>query len=147
MSKLKSKENTSESILTYVNKTKKRKASASPEKQLKKTTTTVDETSKQQKANLKIVSWNVNGIRAWLTNGGLKYLESEQADIICFQELKCDKQKIPVEATPNGYKSYWLSGDQGRLIDGSITRRETKLNENFFSWIFGCWSIDKNRAD
>lgn len=33
-----------------------------------------------------------------------------------FQELKCDKEKIPSEATPNGYKSYWLSGDTGRII-------------------------------
>jgi exonuclease III len=31
-----------------------------------------------------------------------------------FQELKCDKEKIPVEATPAGYKSFWLSGDQGK---------------------------------
>lgn len=90
---------------------------------------------KNDKANLKIVSWNVNGIRAWLTNHGMKYVEAEQPDIICFQvefidlffclvfnkqklkflsqELKCDKEKIPKEATPNGYKAFWLSGDQG----------------------------------
>jgi hypothetical protein len=40
---------------------------------------------KGEKATLKLASWNVNGIRAWLTNGGLKYIEKEQADIICFQ--------------------------------------------------------------
>ena len=126
-------------IVTVVDKTKKRKASSSPAKKAKKTTAkTVDiddderenqdvkpsptmklETSdrlscKGEKSNLKIVSWNVNGIRAWLTNGGSKYIEREQADIICFQELKCDKEKIPIEATPTGYKSFWLSGDQGK---------------------------------
>ena len=41
--------------------------------------------SKEESSNLKIVSWNINGIRAWLTNGGLKYLDEEQADIVCFQ--------------------------------------------------------------
>lgn len=40
---------------------------------------------KGEKANLKIVSWNINGIRAWITNKGLKYIEQEQPDIICFQ--------------------------------------------------------------
>ena len=41
--------------------------------------------SKGEAANLKIASWNVNGIRAWLTNHGLKYIEAEQPDIVCFQ--------------------------------------------------------------
>lgn len=127
----------SKAIVTIVDKTKKRKASSSPAKKIKKTTASNDDddnrenhevkqspimtlqtsdrlSCKGEKANLKIVSWNVNGIRAWLTNGGLKYIEKEQADIICFQELKCDKEKIPIEATPTGYKSFWLSGDQGK---------------------------------
>jgi hypothetical protein len=129
-----------ETIITVVDKTKKRKASSSPAKKAKKPTASttdvvVDDdrenqdakpsptmklhtsdrlSCKGEKSNLKIVSWNVNGIRAWLTNGGLKYVEKEQADIICFQELKCDKEKIPIQATPTGYKSFWLSGDQGK---------------------------------
>ena len=40
---------------------------------------------KGEKATLKFASWNINGIRAWLTNGGLKYIEEEQPDMICFQ--------------------------------------------------------------
>ena len=40
---------------------------------------------KGNKATLKLVSWNINGIRGWLTNGGLKYIEREQPDIACFQ--------------------------------------------------------------
>ncbi len=41
--------------------------------------------SKGGKATLKLASWNINGIRAWITNGGLKYIEQEQPDMICFQ--------------------------------------------------------------
>ncbi|CAF1231666.1 unnamed protein product [Rotaria sordida] len=118
----------------------KRKASSSVEKNVKKTssineinsiepTQEVDDdaeiqlprtmtlktsdrlSAKGNKATVKFASWNINGIRAWLTNGGLKYIEQEQPDIMCFQELKCDKDKIPSEATPTDYKSYWLSGD------------------------------------
>ncbi|CAF0950695.1 unnamed protein product [Rotaria sp. Silwood1] len=124
-----------------IKKGKKRIASTSPVKKIKKTgsiqeeenhdTENIEEHSKEikqtvsmilktsdrlsckgEKSTLKLVSWNINGIRAWLTNHGLKYIEQEQPDIICFQELKCDKDKIPKEATPLGYKSFWLSGDQ-----------------------------------
>jgi hypothetical protein len=41
--------------------------------------------AKGEKATLKLVSWNINGIRGWLTNGGLKYIDQEQPDMICFQ--------------------------------------------------------------
>jgi AP endonuclease-1 len=43
---------------------------------------------KGAKATLKLASWNINGIRAWLTNGGSKYIEQEQPDMICFQVYK-----------------------------------------------------------
>jgi hypothetical protein len=39
---------------------------------------------KNDAATLKLASWNINGIRAWLTNGGLKYIEQEQPDAIGF---------------------------------------------------------------
>ena len=49
-----------------------------------------------KRATLKFVSWNINGIRAWLTNHGLNYIEKEQPDIICFQvkiPLKCNRNQ------------------------------------------------------
>ena len=56
------------------------------EKVTKMTLKTSDRRSCTENAsNLKIVSWNVNGIRAWLNSGACKYLEKEQADIICLQ--------------------------------------------------------------
>lgn len=148
--KLKATEN------AVVDRTKKRKASSSPNKPAKKPA--VDEENQEtpstnmsfqtsdrlsckgDQSNLKIVSWNVNGIRAWLTNGGLNYLEKEQADIICFQELKCDREKIPLEATPTGYKSFWLSGDQGKchVLHGFINKWIP------FSGIFRCGFIDES---
>ncbi len=164
--KLKVIQNDEKESMTIVDKTeedqpqtKKRKASTSPIKKVKKTTSdnmentevkqpalqTSDRLScKGEKSNLKIVSWNVNGIRAWLTNGGLKYIENEQADIICFQELKCDKEKIPIEATPTGYKSFWLSGDQGTR---HFNQRIAQLFHFPSSGLFRCGFINKNRTD
>jgi exodeoxyribonuclease-3 len=37
---------------------------------------------------VKIITWNVNGIRACLGKGFLEYVQSENADIICIQETK-----------------------------------------------------------
>src|SRR5690606_2171245 len=38
---------------------------------------------------VKIISWNVNGLRAVLRKNFLDYLNSEQPDILCLQETKC----------------------------------------------------------
>jgi hypothetical protein len=91
--RLKSKDN------LQTTKGKKRTASSSPVKVKKGSAVNEDQTEENkptlksserlscqgQPASLKLVSWNVNGIRGWLTHGGLKYLDEERADIVCFQ--------------------------------------------------------------
>ncbi|XP_064471872.1 recombination repair protein 1-like [Ornithodoros turicata] len=63
--------------------------------------------------NLKICSWNVNGIRAWVGKGGLDYVKSENPDILTLQETKCTESKVPKEVKElEDYHSYFLSGDQ-----------------------------------
>lgn len=62
--------------------------------------------------NLKIMSWNVNGIRSWFDQKGLEFVKSEAPDVFCCQETKCDKSKIPPATELKGYHSYWLSGDK-----------------------------------
>lgn len=58
--------------------------------------------------NLKIASWNVNGIRAWIKKNGLDYLKKEQPDIMALQEVKASDKDIPTEArNVSGYHSYW----------------------------------------
>jgi len=60
--------------------------------------------------NLKITSWNVSGVRACLEKSGLDYIKAEDADIVCLQELKCDKVKIPIQLEMKAYHCYWLAG-------------------------------------
>ncbi|CAB4067475.1 APEX1 [Lepeophtheirus salmonis] len=57
------------------------------------------QTQKGKKScNLKITSWNVAGVRAWIKKGSLSYLlETEKPDIFCLQETKCSETKIPCE--------------------------------------------------
>jgi len=56
--------------------------------------------------NLKLVSWNLNGIRACLTKGLLDFINQQEADIYCFQEIKACIDKIPesIQNLENYYK-------------------------------------------
>jgi exodeoxyribonuclease-3 len=60
---------------------------------------------------LKIYSWNVNGIRA-VTRKELwqPFLDTEQPDILCLQELKAKPEQI--DADINGYNAFWYSADK-----------------------------------
>ncbi|XP_034670128.1 LOW QUALITY PROTEIN: recombination repair protein 1 [Drosophila subobscura] len=59
--------------------------------------------------NLKICSWNVAGLRAWLKKDGLQVLALEEPDIFCLQETKCSNEQLPDEMTNvPGYHPYWL---------------------------------------
>ncbi|AGO60990.1 exodeoxyribonuclease III [Ferroplasma acidiphilum] len=61
---------------------------------------------------MKILSWNVNGIRAAVKNGIIKTLENENPDIILLQEAKADKMDIPEELHHTGYKIYVNPADK-----------------------------------
>lgn len=53
---------------------------------------------------MKILSYNVNGIRAAITKGFLDWLQAANPDIICLQEIKANEDQIPVlEITAAGY--------------------------------------------
>jgi exodeoxyribonuclease-3 len=57
---------------------------------------------------MKIVSWNVNGIRACGKAGFLKWFEQENADIVCLQEIKARPEQLEVEyQNPLKYHSIW----------------------------------------
>jgi AP endonuclease 1 len=64
--------------------------------------------------NLKIATWNVAGIRAWITKCGLDYVDKEKPDILCLQEIKCTEDALPAEAKIKGYHPYWLAKPGGR---------------------------------
>ncbi|XP_067121708.1 exodeoxyribonuclease-like [Centruroides vittatus] len=78
-----------------------------------------------KKWNLKISSWNVNGIRSWLDKG-IAFLKEENPDILCLQETKCGDNEIPKKIKDfEGYHKYWLSGDQkGYSGVGLLTKKK-----------------------
>lgn len=54
---------------------------------------------------MKLISWNVNGLRACVGKGFLDYFKKEDADIFCLQETKLQKGQIDLEL--EGYYQYW----------------------------------------
>lgn len=59
---------------------------------------------------MKLISWNVNGIRACVNKGFKEFFEEIQADIFCIQETKCQPEQIDLSF--NGYTSYWNSAEK-----------------------------------
>lgn len=54
---------------------------------------------------MKLISWNVNGLRACVQKGFLEYFKEADADIFCIQESKLQEGQIDLELT--GYNQYW----------------------------------------
>ncbi len=54
---------------------------------------------------VKVVSWNVNGLRACVRKGFLEYFREINADIFCVQETKLQEGQIELEL--EGYEQYW----------------------------------------
>ncbi|XP_065907192.1 exodeoxyribonuclease-like [Dysidea avara] len=77
------------------------------------------------KWNLKICSWNVNGIRAWMKKGGVEYLKKESADVYGLQEVKCSHEDMP-ESLPkelSDYHCYWYPAEKkGYSGTGLLTK-------------------------
>ena len=58
---------------------------------------------------MRIISYNVNGIRAAIKKGFLDWLKSDPADVICLQEVKAHKEDIDIQSIKEaGYESAWF---------------------------------------
>lgn len=66
--------------------------------------------------DMKIISYNVNGIRAAITKGFLEWLQQANPDVICLQEIKATEDQIPkieIEAAGYPYQYYFPAEKKG----------------------------------
>ena len=78
---------------------------------------------------MKIISWNVNGIRACLKKGLLDFIKQEAADIYCFQETKASpgiEDIAPLELTD--YQQHWHHAEKKGYSGTMILTREEPLS-------------------
>ena len=72
---------------------------------------------------MKLISWNVNGLRACLTKGFLDFFQEIDADVFCVQETKMQQGQAEVDLP--GYQQYWNSADKkGYSGTAVFTKRE-----------------------
>ncbi len=81
---------------------------------------------------MRIISYNVNGIRAAIKKGFADWLASNPADIICLQESKATIDDIDhAHFEKAGYTSYWFSA-QKKGYSGVVILSKTKADKVFY---------------
>ena len=80
---------------------------------------------------MKLISWNVNGLRACMGKGFMDFFKEADADIFCIQESKLQDGQITMEL--EGYHQYWnyavKKGYSGTAI---FTKKEPLFREVLF---------------
>ena len=62
---------------------------------------------------MKIISYNVNGIRAAINKGFIDWLQETNVDVICIQEIKANKEQVQTNLLDKiGYHNYWFSAQK-----------------------------------
>jgi exodeoxyribonuclease-3 len=86
---------------------------------------------------MKLISWNVNGIRSASRKGLLEWLSREAPDVLCLQEIKAQTSDVDeLMLSPLGYKSYWHSAKK-RGYSGVATYVKSGVNTEPKSIIYG----------
>ena len=78
---------------------------------------------------MKLISWNVNGIRACLKKGFLDFFKEANADIFCLQETKCQQGQVELEI--EGYTSYWNSAEKKGYSGTAVFTKKKPLNVTY----------------
>ena len=78
---------------------------------------------------MKLISWNVNGIRACLNKGFSDFFKEVNADIFCLQETKCQPEQINLEF--EGYTSYWNSAERKGYSGKAIFTKKQTVNVTY----------------
>lgn len=75
---------------------------------------------------MKLISWNVNGLRACVTKGFVDIFNTLDADIFCVQETKLQQGQIDLEL--DGYHQYWNYAEKKGYSGTAVFTREEPLD-------------------
>ena len=75
---------------------------------------------------MKLISWNVNGIRACVKKGFLEFFEKVDADIFCLQETKLQEGQIVLDL--DGYHQYWNYAEKKGYSGTAIFTKVEPIN-------------------
>ncbi len=78
---------------------------------------------------MKLISWNVNGLRACVQKGFLEYFKEADADIFCLQETKMQPGQLELELP--GYHQYWNSAEKKGYSGTAVFTRKEPLQVTY----------------
>lgn len=78
---------------------------------------------------MKLISWNVNGIRACLTKGFEDSFQALDADIFCLQETKCSEGQVKLELP--GYHQYWNYANRRGYSGTAVFSKKEPLHVSY----------------
>ena len=78
---------------------------------------------------MKLISWNVNGLRACVGKGFTEFVEAQQPDILCLQETKLQAGQI--EMNLPGYHQYWNYAEKKGYSGTAIFTKEEPLSASY----------------
>lgn len=88
---------------------------------------------------MKLISWNVNGLRAVLKKGFLDFVRKEKPDVLCLQEIKAAREDVTVELP--GYEQFWNSAERKGYSGTAVFTRVKPLK------VVNGLGIDKHDAE
>ncbi len=78
---------------------------------------------------MKLISWNVNGIRACVQKGFLDFFQEADADIFCIQESKMQEGQLKLEL--EGYHQYWNYAEKKGYSGTAIFTKQEPLSVQY----------------
>lgn len=78
---------------------------------------------------MKLVSWNVNGLRACVGKGFMDFLSSEDPDVICLQETKMQREQADFDLA--AYHEYWNSAEKKGYSGTAIFSKTEPINVTY----------------
>ncbi len=78
---------------------------------------------------MKLISWNVNGIRACLEKGFVDYFQALNADFFCLQETKAQREQVSLELP--GYHQFWYSAEKKGYSGTAIFAKREPLSVTY----------------
>lgn len=77
----------------------------------------------------KLISWNVNGLRACVTKGFLDFFKEIDADVFCIQETKLQQGQIELDLT--GYHQYWNYAEKKGYSGTAMFTKDEPINVQY----------------
>lgn len=78
---------------------------------------------------MKLISWNVNGLRACMGKGFAEFVKEQEPDVMCVQETKLQEGQIELELP--GYYQYWNYAEKKGYSGTALFTKEEPLNVTY----------------